>query len=271
MKRGFYAYRQWLWLLPGLLFCALLQAESTPPDSLKRYTLETVRVIAETPRDAIGAVQILQFSGPKQATSLNLYEGLQGIAGVTNTSGTKDESNLRLRGFRKNEVKLLIDGRPLNAGYFGNVDLHQLAPSGIREIQIVKGPSSALYGTGAMGGVVNIVTADPDNAGWLSLDLLAKRNNANRLALSSSHTLGDIEYWVSLARENNAGLVLSQDYPPTASENGGVRNHSSKTQYDFHSRIGFSPSEFRQLGHSASADPASLAGMPIRSLHPLRR
>ena len=237
-----------LWLAP---LCAQNSPAPEAPDSLKTYLLETVRVIAETPEESIGALQVLEFTGTREASTLNLYEGLQGIAGITNTAGTKGESNLRLRGFRKNEVKVLVDGRPLNAGYFGNVDLHQLAPSGIREIRIVKGPGSALYGSGAMGGVVNIITADPDPETWLRLDLLAKRNNANRFALSSSHQLGDLSYWFSLARENNNGIVLSRDFTPTPSEGGGVRDHSSKTQYDIHSRFGYSPSEFSQTGLSA--------------------
>ena len=206
-----------LWLAP---LCAQNSPAPEAPDSIKTYLLETVRVIAETPEESIGALQVLEFTGTREASTLNLYEGLQGIAGITNTAGTKGESNLRLRGFRKNEVKVLVDGRPLNAGYFGNVDLHQLAPSGIREIRIVKGPGSALYGSGAMGGVVNIITADPDPETWLRLDLLAKRNNANRFALSSSHQLGDLSYWFSLARENNNGIVLSRDFTPTPSEGG---------------------------------------------------
>ncbi|HOQ83001.1 MAG TPA: TonB-dependent receptor [Candidatus Syntrophosphaera thermopropionivorans] len=222
-------------------------------DSLvkKTYLLPTVRVIADKPEDAIGALHIIDYIEQKGIAALNLYEGLQDIAGVTNTTGTKDESNLRIRGFRSNEVKVLVDGRPLNSGYFGNIDLHQFSPSDIKEIHIIKGPSAAIYGTNTMGGVVNIITSDPGKDSWLKLNLLAKRNNANRFEISSDHKLKKFGYRVSLAREHNEGIVLPKDFTPTPFENGGVRNHSLKTQYDFQTRFDYEFNPFRQVGASA--------------------
>ncbi len=241
-----------LLLLVAWPAAAELFSLEAPADSLgrPRFLLETVRVIAERPGDAVGAVHLVE---PEQraAAALNLYEGLQGQAGISNTSGTRDESNLRLRGFRKNELKVLIDGRPLNGGYFGNVDLHQLAVEDIREIQIVKGPGSAAFGPGTMGGVVNIVTRDPDNTSWLNLEALAKRNNSNRLTLSSARRVKNFSYRVSLAREHHQGIVLPRSFTPTPFENGAVRNNSRKTQYDWQTRLGYAPTDFRETGFSA--------------------
>jgi outer membrane cobalamin receptor len=244
----------WTFILLFPPLCAAGTAyETAAADSLgkKRHVLPTVRVVAEKPGDAIGAVHLVDFSAKQEASALNMYEGLQGITGVTNTSGTKDESNLRIRGFRKKEVKILVDGRPLNGGYFGNVNLHQLAPAGIREIQIIKGPGAAIYGSGTLGGVVNIITQDPENDSWLEIDLLAKRNNSNRLALSSDRRVGDLGYRVYLAREHSQGMVLPEDFEPTPFENGGVRDHSGKTQYDLQTRLDYELTDFRQLGASA--------------------
>lgn len=265
------------WLLGLLAPLACLAQVGTAPaaaDSTakKTYLLAPVRVIAESPSESIGSIHLVDFAQASQTPALNLYDGLQGIVGLTNTAGTRDESNLRLRGFRKNEVKLMIDGRPLNGGYFGNVDLHQVAPAAIREIRIVKGPGSALYGTGTMGGVVNIITADPDNREWLSLDLLAKRNNSNRLALSSARRLGDFGYWLYAAREHNEGLVLPADFVATPFENGGVRNHSGKTQYDLQTRLDYELNPLHQIGLSAGLSavpekliPSSVNAMDYRS------
>jgi outer membrane cobalamin receptor len=239
-------------------------------DSLtkKRYLLPTVRVIAGKPEDAIGALHFIDYPELKGNSALNLYEGLQDIAGLTNTTGTKDESNLRIRGFRSNEVKVMIDGRPLNSGYFGNIDLHQFSPAEIKEIQIIKGPSAAIYGTNTMGGVVNIITNDPDKDSWLKLNLLAKRNNSNRLEISSDHKLKNLGYRVSLAREHNEGIVLPENFTPTPFENGGVRNHSKKTQYDFQTRLDWKLNPFRQVGTSFGLTyvPEKLIPSPIYTL-----
>ena len=265
-------------LITGLLLLAVWPAaaealtEHAPADSLgqKRYLLETVRVIADKPGDATGAVHLVNLE-QRSAAALNLYEGLQGQTGISNTSGTRDESNLRLRGFRKNEVMVMVDGRPLNSGYFGNVDLHQLAAEDIGEIQIVKGPVAAVFGSCTMGGVVNIVTRDPDNSSWLKLDALAKRNNSNRLTLSSARRIRDFSYRLSLAREHNEGIVLPRDFTPTPFENGAVRNHSGKTQYDLQTRLGYDATDFRQLGFSAGITwvpekliPSSIYALDIR-------
>jgi len=240
-------------LLIPLSCFAEIATNLAPVDSLakKKYLLPTVRVIADNPEDAIGALHIIDYQQQKGISALNLYEGLQDIVGITNTTGTKDESNLRIRGFRSNEVKVLVDGRPLNSGYFGNIDLHQFSPSDIKEIHIVKGPGAAIYGTNTMGGVINIITADPDKYSWLKLNLLAKRNNTNRLEISSDHKLKSFGYKVSLAREHNEGIVLPKDFTPTPFENGGVRNHSLKTQYDFQTRLDFEINPFRNIGASA--------------------
>lgn len=251
---------------------AEIKPATAPADTLGQrvYYLGTVRVVAGKPGDAIGAVQLLD---PAQRSSapLNLHEALQGQTGLTNTSGSRDESNLRLRGFRKNEVRVMVDGRPLNGGYFGNVDLHQMAVEDIGEIQIVKGPGSAVFGPGTLGGVVNIVTRDPDNSSWLTLEALAKRNNNNRFTLSSARGFQDFSYRLSLAREHNAGIVLPRDFIPTPFENGFVRNHSGKTQYDVQARLGFSPTDFRQTGFSAGLSyvpekliPSSIYALDVR-------
>lgn len=269
-------------VLLGLLPC-LCPAEAiftAVPDSLppRHYILETVRVFADRPSESIGTLQIVDFSGKQGLSALNLYDGLQNISGITNTTGTRDESNLRIRGFRKNEVKILIDGRPLNSGYFGNIDLHQIAPADIREIHVLKGPGSAIYGSGTMGGVVNIITADPGNSEWLRLSLLAKRNNANRVALSSAHRLGNLGYWIYVAREHNEGLALSQDFPGAPFENGGVRDHSCKTQFDFQARLDYQFSSFTQFGTSAGISstpekliPSSIYAMDYRSYKNIQR
>ena len=262
------------------LLCAAEAAPSALPDSLppRHYVLQTVRVVADRPAESIGSLRVVEFSGKQGLAALNLFDGLQDISGISNTTGTKDESNLRLRGFRKNEVKVLIDGRPLNSGYFGNIDLHQIAPADIREIRVLKGPGSAVYGSGTMGGVVNIITADPDNSEWLRLALLAKRNNSNRISLSSARRLGDFGYRIHLAREHSEGIALSKSFPGAPFENGGVRDHSRKTQYDLQGRLDYQASPYTQYGFSAGLSavpekliPSSIYAMDYRSYRDMLR
>jgi iron complex outermembrane receptor protein len=233
------------------LLTAKAASDNKPqPDSLKlkRYTLETVRVIGEIPSETIGAITVKQLDATIQPIPVNIKESLEDVSGVSVTVGTKDESNLRIRGFRKNEVKILVDGRPLNAGYFGSVDLQNLPVSDIKSIQILKGPISSMYGSNTMGGVVNLITKEPSDKKWAHLGMQFKRNNTNHLELSTSHSFTDWNYWVYGARDNTDGFMLPDDFVPAASENGAMRNHLQKTQYNFQAKTNFTLFDLHTIG-----------------------
>lgn len=235
------------------LYSAEITHSKPLPDSLKlkRYTLETVRVIGELPSETIGAITVKQLDTAIEPSPMNIRESLQNISGVSVTVGTKDESSLRIRGFRKNEVKILIDGRPLNSGYFGHVDLQNLPLADIKSIYILKGPVSSMYGSNTMGGVVNLVTNEPSRNKWLHIGTQFKRNNTNHLELSTSHSFDSWNYWIYGARDNTDGFILSKEFVPTAQENGDVRNNLQKTQYNVQSKANLNLSELHTLGFTA--------------------
>ncbi len=233
-------------LIPAL-FCSLLVFSLTArqsPDSLKTWTLPTVRVIINSPSEAIG--QLLRVESPSSQAS-SLKDALQNLPGISATLGSKDESNLRLRGFRKNEVKVMVDGRPLNNGYFGNVDLSKLSVLDIREIQIIKGPVSPQFGSNSMGGVVNIITNSPSRDNWLSFETVFRRNNAQDYRLSTSHSFDNLSYSLSGAWQKTDGFMLSSDFLPTSFESGGVRDNSDGSRYNLNGGVRYDLLDFHEL------------------------
>jgi len=74
----------------------------------------------------------------------------------------KNGMEVWLQGLDSDRVLVLLDGRPLSASTGSTVDLTQVGAVDIERIEIVKGAVSALYGSAAMGGVVNIITRDAD-------------------------------------------------------------------------------------------------------------
>lgn len=221
------------------------------PAKIRHYNLETVRIIGEVPAETIGSLSIKKLDSEAQSAPLNLKDSMQNIGGISITVGTKDESNLRIRGFRKNEVLILVDGRPLNAGYFGGVDLQNMPVSDLKEIRILKGPVSSIYGSNTMGGVVNLISGQPSTRKWLKIGSQFQRNNTNHLELSTSHSFDNWNYWLYGARDNTAGFVLSQDFVPTANENGDVRNNLNKTQYNFQMRTDTTWRDWHTVGAAA--------------------
>lgn len=99
----------------------------------------------------------------RQFNSLSdLLRGTPGLA-VSRSGGIGAQSQLRLRGAEANQVLFLIDGVEANdpAGN-GELALEHLTTWDIERIEIVRGPQSALWGSDALAGVVNIITRRPD-------------------------------------------------------------------------------------------------------------
>ena len=69
-------------------------------------------------------------------------------------------SSMSINGLSGQNVKIMIDGVPVVGRMNGNVDLSQINLNNARRVEIVEGPMSAIYGTDALGGVVNIITKD---------------------------------------------------------------------------------------------------------------
>lgn len=65
-----------------------------------------------------------------------------------------------------NQVLFLVDGQPQWAGVFGHSVADTYNTNGVERVEVVKGPSSFLYGSNAMGGSVNIITKRPTKEGW---------------------------------------------------------------------------------------------------------
>lgn len=64
-----------------------------------------------------------------------------------------------IRGQRNDGILVLLDGRPLSGNEIGVVDLSAMPTAGIERIEVVEGAGATLYGNGASGGVINIITA----------------------------------------------------------------------------------------------------------------
>jgi outer membrane receptor for ferrienterochelin and colicins len=101
-------------------------------------------------------VRIIKQKIIQQAGSLRLKDILQEQAGLFITNGFG--AGVQMQGLNPDYTLILIDGEPLVGRTAGVLDLNRLTVGNIRKIEIVKGPSSSLYGSEAMAGVINIIT-----------------------------------------------------------------------------------------------------------------
>ncbi|WP_166923050.1 TonB-dependent receptor [Flavobacterium poyangense] len=81
-----------------------------------------------------------------------------GIAIVNNIGGGARSVGVQMQGFGSEYIIVLIDGQPMVGRNNGNFDLSRISVSNIERIEIIKGASSSLYGSEALGGTINIIT-----------------------------------------------------------------------------------------------------------------
>jgi len=129
----------------------------------------------------------------------NIDNVLQGIANVyVNRSWGifSKNASVTMRGMDgKDRVLILLDGIPLNKAAGGSINWHLITPERIERIEVLKGPSSAIYGNNAMNGVINLISKLPQN----KLELLIKASLASYNTYSGNITIGS-----KLEKDNKA-------------------------------------------------------------------
>ena len=124
---------------------------------------ETVITATRTPvaLDAVDApVIVITRQDIERSMATDISEILQGHAGleIARNGGPGQTTSLFTRGTESNHTVVLIDGVRINPGTIGGAALQNIAPESLERIEIVKGPRSSLYGTDAIGGVVQLFT-----------------------------------------------------------------------------------------------------------------
>lgn len=119
--------------------------------SLNKHLLKDSPVITE-----IISQKDLNSSGTSE-----VGEVLRNQTGIEIGSSISQTANVRLQGLRKNQVIILVDGERISGKVDDAVDINQIPVQSIERIEVVKGPMSSIYGSDAIGGVVNIITKTP--------------------------------------------------------------------------------------------------------------
>ena len=118
-------------------------------------------------------------------------------------------ASVTLRGLPYQQRTLvLLDGVPLNGGYAGVVKWADLSTSDVSRIEVIQGPSSALWGGNAMGGVINIITATPKKFFFSATGGLGSYNT-KRGIINVGDKLGLFSFLVGYEEERTDGYVTT--------------------------------------------------------------
>lgn len=164
----------------------------------------TSRTIANIPTrtEVISGEELMEKANMKPGDIRMLLSESTGIQ-TQQTSATSFNSGIRIQGLDGRYTQILRDGYPLYAGFAGGLSLLQIAPLDLRQVEVIKGSASTLYGGGAIAGLVNLVSKTPENE--RRLDFLANGTTAGGLDLSGFYSEKYDNVGVTVFASRNSG------------------------------------------------------------------
>lgn len=152
-------------LLTGVLWCFITIPVTAQMDSLHRQRIVNLGPVVVTGdgyhqhlRSAITPVRVVTAQDIQKYGVENFTEALTAIIPQLSVSPNSTGSYLHLNGLSNKYVLVLINGRKLIGDISGNIDLNRIDLSQVRRIEVLDGAASSLYGSDAIGGVINIIT-----------------------------------------------------------------------------------------------------------------
>ena len=124
--------------------------------------------VAVYQRDAVVAVQVLGTSDFEKRGAVTVKDLLsQELNMRVAYDPAVGGSSLSIQGTGGEHIKILMDGIPMIGRQNGNIDLGQINLNNLEKVEIVKGPMSVLYGTDALGGVINLISKKNQSDKWM--------------------------------------------------------------------------------------------------------
>lgn len=152
-------------------------------------TMKTATVSASPVKVSVVPRAVLQ----RNATN-NLVEAISYVNGLYQQvdCGVCYTNNLRINGMEGPYTAVLIDGMPIMSSLASVYGLNGINPALIQQVEIVKGPSSTLYGSEAMAGVINVMTKDPRFSPRFALDASGTSDGEGNVDFSLSTAPGEV-------------------------------------------------------------------------------
>jgi outer membrane receptor for ferrienterochelin and colicins len=146
---------------PGTVILSALIAAAVPVRAQEGAVLVvTGAKVAEDQSEAVEAVEVIDAEAIAGMGARTVADVLENIPGVVLFQ--RAQSTAMMQGFDGAYVKILVDGMKIAGDEGGGTPVSLIPVAGIDRIEIVRGASSVLYGSDAMGGVINIITKKPE-------------------------------------------------------------------------------------------------------------
>lgn len=164
----------------------------------------------------------------------DLFEEVPG-ATVTRAGGPGSNSSFFLRGTNNEHTLVLLDGQRISSATLGSTNFQFIDPEQIERIEVVRGPRSSLYGSDAIGGVVQIFTRAAEIAPHAYASVGYGSYDAYRASVGGGKRVGNLRLSGGVSYYYTSGFSALEDKRGTNGDSDDYRNSSfnAKIGYDF--------------------------------------
>ncbi|HVH12986.1 MAG TPA: TonB-dependent receptor, partial [Longimicrobium sp.] len=192
---------------------SLVRIALTPRPLVLETVVATASRRLKTLGEAPVATEVVDRGRIESSGATDLAGVLALVPGVETQGGHPVGTGVYLQGLGSERVLVLVDGEPVVGRIAGEIDLTRLPVADAERVEVVKGPQSTLYGSEAMGGVINLITRAPEagtSAGGVQLTG-GSRGRRDGVA----HARGSVGAfdWTARGGVRDVDLVPGQDAP----------------------------------------------------------
>lgn len=271
MKKPALRFRRSVLAQSVLIACgatAAFSASAQAQDQLERVTVTGSAIKRTIASEAALPVTILSTKDLRESGVTTVEEAIKTLSysqssqgsnqSIGSATGGKAEANLR--GLGSNKTLVLLNGRRLASFAFdaGSVDLNAIPLAAIDRIEVLRDGASAIYGTDAIGGVINFITKKNLKGGELSIEAtnpVADGGRQDRISLAAGW--GDLDkdnynVWVTVDSSRQGSVAATQrEFGKTGVNLEKGLNLTSGTTF---------PGNFTQVATRVSGNPTRAAG-----------
>jgi vitamin B12 transporter len=260
--------------LAALSISAAAQSENSlgvPPENVV-VTATRIATPVEQVASSITVIDATDIDSRQQRSLPDVLRDVPGL-NLVQSGGEGGQTSIFMRGANSNQTKVLVDGievsDPSNPN--GAYDFGKFNSADIARVEVLRGPQSGLYGSDAIGGVVNVITKSGNGPLTLSADVEGGSFDTFNQSASASGSQDDFHYRVSLAHLHaGATPVTPLDLLPP----GQTRNDDYFDNVTASTKLGYDLTENFDLGFVGrysnslskvtgdASDPVTFASFP---------
>jgi len=186
---------------------------------------EVPQARSAVPVEVITSAQIRNSAATDAADLIQLYSNVD----LARNGAYGKTTSIFIRGAESNHTLVLIDGVKMNPGTIGLAALQNISPDIIERIEIVKGPRSSLYGSDAIGGVINIITRKKIEGAQLNIVAGVGADNTTKTGASALYGNETISTGITVEQFDTDGIQITD----ASNQDSGFDNQTINAFFDF--------------------------------------